>query len=216
MDNYALTATAVYLRQTADQQLPATDKLRLAWQLLADAFRHHHLQHPKYADLRELLSRSRHLRFSEPLAFLQFASAVSDAEACEIAAVDSTGFRDEVCEGAILAVADWADSIAGLIDDERQAGHLELIVNQATGEVRRRGYTAAAQFEPGSAEWHMFISAWAAGAPGVSQQQMLHGYSGASAPQSRKTVKQVANQRLAVLGVRLAPNKPPLLEIVPS
>ena len=215
MDNYTLTATATLLRQIPEKQIHATDKLRLAWQLLADAFRHTHLKDPRYASLRELITATHHVRYSEPLAFLQFASATSADDEVRVAAVDSTGFRDEVCHRAILHVADWADSIAQLVDDEGQMGYLDLIVNPPFCEARRRGYTGVVQFQPESAEWHMFFSAWQAGEAGVSREEMLDGYPADSASDARRSVKQNANRQLAILGVRLAPNKPPVLEVVP-
>lgn len=213
MDIDSLTSTATHLRQIPERRLHATDKLRMAWQLLADAFRHSFLKGSQYADLRALVTRTQHVRYSEPLAFLQFASAVSDTTS--VAAVDSTGFRDDVCDQAIRTVADWADSIAQLVDQERQAGHLGLIIDEAAGIVRRRGYADAAQFTPGSPEWRMFLSAWEAEEAGVLREQMLKDNPTAAMREARKAVKQNANQLLAILGVRLAPHRPPLLEVTP-
>lgn len=215
MDCFMLAATATHLRQIPEREIHATDKLREAWQLVADVFRHAYLQDARFAALRELVTRTNHVRYSEPLAFLQFATASSGApDVAVTAAVDSTGFRAEVCDRAIREVADWVDSIAAQIGDECDAGHLGLIVDEATGEVRRQGSTGRAQFEPGSPEWHMFLTAWQAGAAGVSAERMLSGYPADSAPAARKVVKQQVNAMLAGLAVRLAANRPPLLEAV--
>ena len=43
--------------------------------------------------------------------------ATGSPGASSMAAIDSTGFRNDVCNQAILGVAEWADSIAELVDE---------------------------------------------------------------------------------------------------
>ena len=210
-----LVDTAELLRKIPRQPKPATDKLRQAWDLLADAFRHSHLQGAEFARLRSSVIPTRHTRFSEPIEFLKFAKSVSKDEAACAGAIDSRGFRDDICDRAILVVADWIEGNAIRMEESRTAGYLGLIVNEEAVEVRRCGHNEVVRFEPGSAAWHMVVAAWKAEQHGVQQAQISFGYPGDPTPRARKIVKQHANALLAVLGVRLAPNRPPLLEEIP-
>lgn len=107
-----------------------------------------------------------------------------------------------------------ADAIArdrnnGEHDSEEQSGYLGLIVDQARGEVRRKGYQPTVYFNADSAEWHTLVVAWRAGSDGATQAQWENGYRGKRSAAAMRNVKSRVNDKLSVLDVELAPRVPP-------
>ena len=115
--------------------------------------------------------------------------------------------------------ADQSDGIGDGVEEEPgknippgEYGFLNLKVDTEHCEVRRNGHHAVAYFKRDSAEWHTFVVAWNAGKTGATQQQWTNGYPGDPAPEARKSVKRNVNDKLQVLGIRLALRTPPKLE----
>lgn len=89
-------------------------------------------------------------------------------------------------------------------------GHLGLIVNESAGTVGRTGTRCVVSFEPHSAEFHTFKTAYSAADVGATVAQWMTGYPGDHG--SRREVRKKMNAKIRVLGIETSRKFPMKLQ----